>query len=85
MTRSRRANCLPVEFMFSPYRYRVLARLFLHPDEEFHVRELERMTGVSAGSLHRELKTIAESGLLIRKKAGNPVFCQANPDCSIHA
>ncbi len=74
----------PIEFMFSPYRRQVLAVLFLRPDERFHVRQLERMTGVSAGSLHRELKAMAESGLLLREKIGNQVFYQANLDCSIY-
>ncbi len=74
----------PVEFMFSPYRRQVLATLFLRPDERFHVRELERITGVSAGSLHRELKAMAESGLLLREKVGNQVFYQADAHCSIY-
>ena len=74
----------PIEFMFSPYRRQVLAVLFLRPDEQFHVRQLERMTGVSAGSLHRELKAMAESGLLLREKIGNQVFYRANTECSIY-
>ena len=74
----------PIEFMFSPYRRQVLAVLFLRPDEQFHVRELERITGVSAGSLHRELKAMAESGLLLREKIGNQVFYRADTDCSIY-
>lgn len=74
----------PIEFMFSPYRRQVLAVLFLRPDEQFHVRELGRMTGVSAGSLHRELKAMAESGLLLREKVGNQVFYRANTGCSIY-
>ena len=74
----------PVEFMFSPYRRQVLATLFLRPDERFHVRELERITGVSAGSLHRELRAMAESGLLVREKVGNQVFYQADARCSIY-
>ena len=74
----------PVEFMFSPYRRQVLATLFMRPDERFHVRELERITGVSAGSLHRELKAMAESGLLVREKVGNQVFYQADAHCSIY-
>ena len=73
-----------IEFMFSPYRRQVLAVLFLRPDEQFHVRELERITGVSAGSLHRELKAMAESGLLLREKIGNQVFYRANTDCTIY-
>ena len=74
----------PIEFMFSPYRRQVLAVLFLRPDEQFHVRQLERMTGVSAGSLHRELKAMAESGLLLREKTGNQVFYRVNTGCSIY-
>jgi len=74
----------PIEFMFSPYRRQLLASLFLRPDEQFHVRELERMTGISAGSLHRELKAMAESGLLLREKVGNQVFYRANPRCTIY-
>lgn len=70
--------------MFSPYRRQVLAVLFLRPDEQFHVRQLERMTGVSAGSLHRELKAMADSGLLLREKIGNQVFYRANTDCTIY-
>ena len=74
----------PIEFLFSPYRRQVLAVLFLRPDEQFHVRELERIAGVSAGSLHRELKAMAESGLLLREKIGNQVFYRANRDCTIY-
>jgi predicted nucleotidyltransferase len=74
----------PIEFMFSPYRRRLLACLFLRPDEQFHVRELERMTGISAGSLHRELKAMAESGLLLREKVGNQVFYRADTQCTIY-
>ena len=73
----------PIEFMFSPYRRQLLARLLLRPDEQFHVRELARMTGISAGSLHRELKSMAESGLLVREKIGNQVFYRADTDCPI--
>lgn len=74
----------PIEFMFSPYRRQLLARLLLHPDEQFHVRELARMTGISAGSLHRELKAMAESGLLLREKIGHQVFYRADTNCSIY-
>ena len=45
----------PIDFLFSPYRWQVLAALLLRPHEWFYVCELERMTGISAGSLHREL------------------------------
>ncbi|RLA30113.1 MAG: nucleotidyltransferase domain-containing protein [Gammaproteobacteria bacterium] len=71
--------------MFSPYRRQLLARLLLRPDEQFHVRELARMTGISAGSLHRELKAMSESGLLLREKIGQQVFYRADTQCTIYA
>lgn len=74
----------PIEFMFSPYRRQLLASLLLRPDEQFHVRELARMTGISAGSLHRELKAMAKSGLLLRESTGNQVFYRANTGCPIY-
>lgn len=58
----------PIEFMFSRYRRQLLASLLLHPDEQFHVRELERMTGISAGSLHRELKAMQNRACCCVKK-----------------
>lgn len=73
----------PIDFLFSPYRRQVLALLLLRTDERFHVRELERLTGISAGSLHRELKAMSEAGLLIREQQGNQVLYQADRSCSI--
>lgn len=74
-----------IDFIFSPYRRQMLAVLLLRPDEQFHVRQLERLTGVSAGSLHRELKAMAMAGLLTRERRGNQVLYQANRSCSIFA
>jgi predicted nucleotidyltransferase len=73
-----------IDFMFSPYRRQVLAVLFLHADEQFHVRQLERLTGISAGSLHRELRAMAGAGLLRRQHQGNQVLYQVNKACSIY-
>ena len=70
--------------MFGVYRRELLARLLLRPDSKYHVRELARLTGFSTGSIHRELKTMAESGLLLREHLGNQVLYQANRDCSIY-
>ena len=73
-----------IELMFGAYRRRLLAQLLLRPDEKFHVRELGRMTGIPAGSIHRELKALSEAGLLLREHLGNQVRYQANPDCPIY-
>ena len=71
------------ETLFSDYRRRVLGLLLLRPEEHFHVREISRLTLVPAGSLHRELRLLADAGLLLRHAAGNQVRYRANRDCPI--
>jgi predicted nucleotidyltransferase len=67
-----------LELLFGAYRRKVLGLLLLRPDESFHVREIARLTGVPAGSLHRELKSLADAGLLEREPVGNQVRYRAN-------
>lgn len=73
-----------VEVLFGAYRRRILALLLLHADESFYVREIGRLTGVPAGSLHREARLLTEAGLLARSVAGNQVRYQANRACPIY-
>ena len=72
-----------IELMFGAYRRKLLGLLLLRPDERYHVRELARMTEISAGSLHRELKALSEAGLLIREEVGNQVLYRADQNCEI--
>ncbi len=74
-----------LDTLFGVQRQRVLGWLLLHPDESVHVRELSRLTGTSAGSLHRELARLAEAGLLLRSERGNQVLYQANRACPVFA
>lgn len=73
----------PAEVLFGAYHRRILALLLLRPEQSFYVREIARLTGVPAGSLHRELKLLAESGLLLREPAGNQVLYRANRECPV--
>ncbi len=83
--RTKRSGSHPqlVEVLFGAYRRQILALLLLRPEESFHVREVARLTGVPAGSLHRELKSLSEAGLLTRSTAGNQVRYQAERSCPI--
>jgi predicted nucleotidyltransferase len=74
-----------LELLFSAYRRQVLGLLLLRPDESLHVREISRLTGVPAGSLHRELRALTDAGLLLREPAGNQVRYSANRACPIFA
>lgn len=71
------------DLLFGTYRKRVLSQLLLHPDADYHVRELARLTGTVAGTLHKELARLANAGLLLRKVQGNQVRYQANQQCPV--
>ena len=73
-----------VEVLFGAYRRRILALLLLRADESFYVREIARLTSIPAGSLHRELKLLADAGLLSRTSSGNQIRYQADRSCSIY-
>jgi len=73
-----------VDVLFGAYRREILALLLLRPDESFYVREIARLTGVPAGSLHRELKLLTAAGLLQRSSAGNQVRYRVDTACPIH-
>jgi predicted nucleotidyltransferase len=69
--------------LFKDYRRRVLSLLLLHSEESYHVREIARLTGTVAGTLHKELAKLADAGVLLKKASGNQVRYKANPDCPI--
>jgi predicted nucleotidyltransferase len=60
------------------YRRSVLGLILLRPDESFHGREVARRTGLSAGTVTRELRLLAEVGLLEREARGNQIAYRAN-------
>lgn len=64
--------------LFGIYRHRVLSLLFLRPGDSFHVRMIARLTGIPAGSLHRELRQLADAGLLSAEPIGNQIHYSAN-------
>lgn len=70
--------------LFGNYRQRVLGLLLLHPETTYHVREIARLTGTAAGTLHKELAKLADAGLLSREKVGNQVRYGANLACPIY-
>ncbi|MDZ7789920.1 MAG: helix-turn-helix domain-containing protein [Xanthomonadales bacterium] len=62
----------------------MLGLLLMRPEDSLHVREIARLTGVPPGSLHRELRTLTETGLLLREPVGNQVHYSANRNCPIY-
>ena len=55
----------------------------MRPGDSFHVRMISRLTGVPAGSLHRELRLLADAGLLSAERLGNQIRYRANEDSPV--
>ncbi len=73
-----------LECLFGKTRRSILALLYSHSDESFHLRKILRLTGISPGAGQRELKRLSEAGIILRSLRDNQVHFQANPDCPIH-
>jgi len=69
--------------LFGKTRRAVLALLFGRPDEAFYVRQVVRIAGVGQGTVQRELRRLAELGLISRQVRGKQVYFQANRKCPI--
>ena len=69
--------------LFPGYRRRVLGLLLLRPEEALHGREIARRTGLPAGTLTRELKRLADVGLLKRERRGNQQVYSADTSCPV--
>jgi predicted nucleotidyltransferase len=64
--------------LFGKTRREVLALLFSHADQSFYVRQLVRHVQAGMGAVQRELKRLADAGVVVRQVRGQQVFYQAN-------
>jgi predicted nucleotidyltransferase len=70
-------------YLLGQTRASTLGALLLHPESSLHVRELARLTGAAPGSLHRELRALADLGLLLRQEVGRQVHYRANTNSPV--
>jgi uncharacterized protein len=66
--------------LFGQTRGAILALLYGHADEAFYFRQLVRHVGGGHGAVQREVKELADAGIITRKTLGNQVYYQANLD-----
>ena len=64
--------------LFGRTRSAVLAVLYGHVGDSFHLRQLSRLTRITLGAVQRELRQLVDAGLVTRKALGNHVFYSAN-------
>ncbi len=71
--------------LFDAVQQRVLAFLFGQPERRFQSAELIRRVGRGTGAAHRQLRRLAESGLVKVEAIGSQKFYQANDASPIFA
>jgi predicted nucleotidyltransferase len=62
----------------------VLGLLLGRPDEEFHVRHIARLSGATLGPVQRELKLLAQIGVLKCREVGHQLLYSANRASPVH-
>lgn len=69
--------------LFTDYRRKVLGLLLLHPEQQYHQREIARLTATVSGTLSRELAKLVDGGLLRKEAIGNQMHYRANRQCPV--
>lgn len=71
--------------LFTDSQARLFRWLFGQPERAFHLSELRRLTGLGSASLQRELKRLADAGLVHSERTGNLRRFQANRQSPVFA
>ena len=68
------------EILSSRIRAEVFRLLFGLADRELHVREIERQSGLTIGTVRQELKKLSRMELVRARRDGNRLYYRANKD-----
>lgn len=71
--------------LFASTQQKVLGYLFGQPQRSFFANELIGLVGAGSGGVQRQLKRLADSGLVTATRRGNQKHFQANPASPIFA
>jgi DNA-binding transcriptional ArsR family regulator len=72
-------NSRALDALISRTKQQILAATLLQPSRSWYLLELARHLGVRPSSLQRELKKLAQTGVLQKRTNGNRVYFQADP------
>lgn len=72
------------ELLSSRVRAEMFRLLFGLNEEELHVRELERRSGLSVGTVRQELKKLTRWDLVRARRDGNRLYYRANEEHPLH-
>jgi DNA-binding transcriptional ArsR family regulator len=71
---------LLAKILSSRIRSEIFRLLFGLSDQELHVREIERRTGLSIGTVRQELQKLLQMELVFARRDGNRLYYRANKD-----
>jgi predicted nucleotidyltransferase len=72
-----------ISALFPKARRAVLATTLMHPDRWWFLADLARQIGVGSSSLQREMESLVEVGILLRRQEGRQVYFKPDPNCPI--
>jgi predicted nucleotidyltransferase len=76
---------LLAEILSSKIRSEIFRMLFGVNEEALHMREIERRSGLSIGTIQQEIKKLLRLNLIIKRKDGNRIYHQANKEHPLYA
>lgn len=68
----------------SKLRGKLLKYYFMHPQEKFYLRQLEKLLGLPIGNIRRELNHLEMMGLFSSEKIGNLLYYSLNKRYSLY-
>lgn len=72
-----------VDALFPKTRQAVLAATLMHPQRWWFLADLARYIGVTPSSLQREMVSLVQAGILLRRQEGKQVYFRPDPSCPI--
>lgn len=69
--------------LFGKTRQAVLALLYGRADSSFYTKQILDAVKIGRGTVQRELKTLTDTGIIIREVQGRQVYYRANTRCPI--
>lgn len=71
--------------LFGKSRRSLLSLFFMRPGESFYLRQVERLTGISAGTVQREINRLVKAGVILRMVKDRRITYKANDKNPIFA
>jgi uncharacterized protein len=72
-----------INALFPKTRRSILAATLMHPERWWFLADLARYLGVPPSSLQREMDSLVQAGILLRRREGKQVYFRPDPNCPV--